>query len=200
MVPPAKPARPRNAIATREAILASARRQFALHSYENVGVREIARDAGADPALVSRYFGGKEALFREMLREGKGEVLAGVRAADLPTRLAMLLDEEPCGAQDGAESVDRLLIVLRSASSPIAREIVRDSMNADMLEPIAALLDGDDARMRASMALAVLLGSAVMRTVMAVEPMCASDPDIVRRKIADLFAAALAPSSDHSGG
>ena len=196
MVLPAKPVRPRNAAATRAAILLSARHQFATQSYENVGVREIAGDAGVDPALVNRYFGGKEALFREVLRGDKKDILDGLSAADLPARLASLLDEDPCGGHDMAEKVDRMLIILHSASSPTASEIVRGSMNADMLEPIAALLDGDDARIRASMTVAVLMGTAVMRTVMAVEPMCTSDPDVVRAKITDLFAAAVAPSSD----
>ena len=57
--------RPRNASATRDAMLAAARERFARHSYDDVGLRDVARDAGVDAALISRYFGSKEDLFRD---------------------------------------------------------------------------------------------------------------------------------------
>ena len=48
---------------TRAAILAAARALFAAQGYERTTVREIAARAEIDPALVVRYFGGKEGLF-----------------------------------------------------------------------------------------------------------------------------------------
>ena len=57
--------RPRNAAATREAILNSAIRNFARAGYDGVGVREIASDAGVTAMMVNRYFGSKEQLFAE---------------------------------------------------------------------------------------------------------------------------------------
>ena len=55
--------RPRNAAATRTAILEAARDRFAAESYDDVGMRDIARDVGVDAALISRYFGSKDDLF-----------------------------------------------------------------------------------------------------------------------------------------
>ena len=52
----------RNAAATQERLLACARRRFLQESYDNVGLREIAGDAGVDVALIARYFGSKEEL------------------------------------------------------------------------------------------------------------------------------------------
>ena len=52
--------RTRNAAATRDSILTAARGRFLADSYEAVGLRDIAGDAGVDVALVGRYFGGKE--------------------------------------------------------------------------------------------------------------------------------------------
>ena len=63
-------ARRRNAATTRQAILQAAHRCFLDESYDSVGLREIASAAGVDVALVSRYFGGKEQLFKEA-QEGK---------------------------------------------------------------------------------------------------------------------------------
>ncbi len=64
----ARPRRPRNAAATREAILAAATRRFTTQGYERAGVRDIAADAGVTAALVNRYFGSKERLFAEVIR------------------------------------------------------------------------------------------------------------------------------------
>ena len=50
---------------TKAAILAAARERFAAEGYDKATVRSIAADAGADPALVIRYFGSKDRLFAE---------------------------------------------------------------------------------------------------------------------------------------
>lgn len=44
-------------------LLRTARRTFALRGYEATSVREIARLAGVDAALISHHFGSKEALW-----------------------------------------------------------------------------------------------------------------------------------------
>ena len=54
-------------MATRQAILDVARERFTAHSYDDVGMRDIAREVGVDAALVSRYFGSKEDLFTAAL-------------------------------------------------------------------------------------------------------------------------------------
>ena len=67
------PARRRNAAATREAILASAREAFARVGYDGAGVREIAAGAGVTAMLVNRYFGSKEQLFAEVIAATIGQ-------------------------------------------------------------------------------------------------------------------------------
>src|ERR1700730_5234712 len=62
-LPVDRPKRPRNAAATREAILQSALAAFSRHGYDGIGVREIAQMAGVTGVLVNRYFGSKEELF-----------------------------------------------------------------------------------------------------------------------------------------
>ena len=51
-------------VETREAILAAAETEFAEKGFELASAREICRRAGANSALLSRYFGSKEALYR----------------------------------------------------------------------------------------------------------------------------------------
>lgn len=57
--------RRRDADATRADILAAARKQFSTDGYERTTMRAVAAAVGVDPALVFRYFGGKQDLFAE---------------------------------------------------------------------------------------------------------------------------------------
>lgn len=182
----------KSAADTRGELLRAARRRFLDESYENVGLRDIARDVGVDVALVSRYFGSKEQLFREVLRGGKEKFDASLPVSDLPAYLVSMLTQADATA-DG-EHVEKMLISLRSASSPVASRLVREAIEGDVLEPLAAMLDGDDAEVRASLILAVLMGTTILRTVMSVEPMCEGCPDTMRGRLARLFEVAL---TDH---
>ncbi|HEY7810799.1 MAG TPA: TetR family transcriptional regulator [Allosphingosinicella sp.] len=184
--------RVKNAAATREAMLASAGRRFLQESYENVGLRDIAGDAGVDVALVSRYFGSKEGLFREVLRGSKGEWLdAGVTRETLPAWLTCLATRVH-RQEDDRQDLERLLLILRSASSPKAARIVHDSFRENVLTPVANLIDGEDPEMRASLALSLLIGSTILRTIMEVDAFSTCDVAPVRERMLSLFKSALA--------
>ena len=58
-----------DAEASRTALLAAARELFDSQGYERATTREIGERAGVDPALIARYFGGKEALFFAAISE-----------------------------------------------------------------------------------------------------------------------------------
>ena len=68
---------------TREAILAAAEAEFAEKGFELASAREICRRADANAALISRYFGSKEALYR---------IVANRLFGDLGAPLAKLAD------------------------------------------------------------------------------------------------------------
>ncbi len=56
-------------VETKDAIGRAAGRLFRARGFANVSVRAIAAEAGADPALVIRYFGSKERLFLEAVAD-----------------------------------------------------------------------------------------------------------------------------------
>src|SRR6201986_5413050 len=93
-----KPPHRRDAVATRAAILASARRAFAAAGYDGAGVREIAKGAGVTAMLVNRYFGSKEKLF--------AEVVADTMAAPI------ILTPQVLNAANPGEEIARALIGL----------------------------------------------------------------------------------------
>jgi len=184
--------RRRCAASTREALLFAARARFLGESYENVGMRNIAADVGVDVALVSRYFGSKEDLFRAVLGSfGDSPFQVNVPAAELPAYLVNLICDGP--QPSSSAKVERLLIILRSASSPAAAAIIRESVHADVLDPIAALLEGERTALRASLMLAILMGTTILRTIMAVEPLQECQEEMARARLLRLFEAALNP-------
>jgi AcrR family transcriptional regulator len=198
MIPPV-PSRHRNAVATRQAILASARKHFARENYENVGLREIAGDAGVDPALVSRYFGSKEALFRETLRDDDKDIMDGATRENLAAHFAQLFLDKGDVPQDERDiHIERILTLLHSIGSPKAGQIIRETIDADILGPVAGALGGQDTDMRAAMAFAVLMGMGIMHNTLAVDPSMCSDAESERfeKRLTRIFAAALEPADD----
>lgn len=186
------PPRPRNAETTKAAILAAARGRFAQASYDTVGIREIASDAGVDPALVSRYFGSKEDLFAAVLNrpekiERIGDLFTG-DIATLSTRIADMIVEEP----DDENTVEDFLIMLNSIASATAADMVRATIFERCDRPVAAALTGPHTELRARMLGALIVGHIMNRTMWGD---LAKDPDLrtrVRKRIVEQVELSLA--------
>ena len=159
------PKRQRNAAATRQAILQSARRAFAKAGYAGAGVREIAHGAGVTAMLVNRYFGSKEGLFAEVIKRAldMGNLLRGGRA-DLADHLARVVVYGGEDAPDGL--LTPLLLLLHSAAEPRAIELFRRDLDRTQLRLLAEHIGGDAAAVRAAMVLAQLTGFAVLHHVL----------------------------------
>ena len=69
-------------IETREAILAAAQEEFAEKGFELASAREICRRAGVTSALLNRYFGSKEDLYRIVAKKLFGDLGAPLAALD----------------------------------------------------------------------------------------------------------------------
>ena len=154
--------RPRNAEATRAAILTAARERFARESYDDVGMRDIAGDVGVDAALVSRYFGSKEELFVTVLDHcGEGPDLMDGDRATFGDRVAR---EAIFGSSDDDDGkLAHLLVLLRSIGSSKATELVQRSCNECFFDPFESWIGGPDAAIRARLAAAFIMGMTVSR-------------------------------------
>ncbi|SEQ59280.1 transcriptional regulator, TetR family [Solimonas aquatica] len=75
---------------TRESLLAAAASVFAEQGFDGARVREIAQRAGANAAAISYHFGGKQELYREVLRRQ-----AGVRIQRFPLPAVPPVQDEP---------------------------------------------------------------------------------------------------------
>src|SRR5499433_2527879 len=70
--------RPRDSVATREALLAAGTELFAERGYDGVPVAAIADKAGVNKAMISYHFGGKRRLYLTIVSATFAEIVAGV--------------------------------------------------------------------------------------------------------------------------
>jgi AcrR family transcriptional regulator len=154
--------RPRNAANTRASILSAARRRFVAQGYDGASLRDIAAEAKVDVALVSRYFGSKHDLFKAVLTsDGPPDGIVDGALSDFGERVARMFIIDPMRHDD----FDKLLLILRSTSSPKVAEVIRQNGQETFYKPLADLLGGGDAAVKARLAGAILTGLAIMRMV-----------------------------------
>lgn len=188
VAPTTRKPRQRDAEATREAILASARRAFALSGYDGAGVRDIAAGAGVTAMMVNRYFGSKEQLFAEVVEDTmtQGSLIAG-GIMDQPEPGKALARALVKMTRADATPMDGFLITFHSASSPLAAEIGRDKIAAHHLETVAASLQGTQRAERAALILAMISGFQVMRQMIALPDLADADEDELAELLGTVF-------------
>ncbi len=163
---------------TREKILAAARAHFSEVGYDGATVRGIAAAAGVDPALISHYFGSKEGAFIAAVEfpvdpaefiprllepgvDGLGERLV---------RFFIQTWDSPAGSP--------MLAVIRSVvGSERAASALREFVSREVLARLAAAIQLDQPELRATLAASQLIGLAMLRYVVKVEPLASAGSD-----------------------
>ncbi|MFJ2348972.1 TetR/AcrR family transcriptional regulator [Streptomyces antimycoticus] len=163
----------------RDRILAAARNEFAERGYDKTSIRGIAKAAEVDPALVHHYFGTKEQVFEAAIelifapamaapdavhgsREGAGERMA---------RFMFGIWENPVSRLP-------LLAVMRSAlTNEAAAAVLRGMIERRVLLRMAGELDVPNPEFRAQLAAGHLIGVAMLRYVIRMEPMASAEVD-----------------------
>ncbi|MEU8464508.1 TetR family transcriptional regulator [Streptomyces sp. NPDC029003] len=170
--------RPRNAAATRLRLLDAAGELFAERGYERTTVRAIAERAGANQALLFRYFGSKHGLLTEVVARGGLEQLHTTAPEDLfETALRSVLTRSAPGADRSLE------VYLRSVGRGDEATATLRELGGEYQKVLAGLAPSADGALRADLAMAWLLGIGLMRTVAAREPLASADPDAVCRLV-----------------
>jgi AcrR family transcriptional regulator len=147
---------------------------FCRWGYDDVGVREIAADAGVTAMLVNRYFGSKEGLFEEVVEV----VLAPPSVVpETPENLVRRTVEALVARSAPTADVQNpFQLTLMSAHNPRAAELIRAAMLRHVVARLARLLPGDLAQERGEIILSVVMGVWMMRKVIAT-PGLVSVPD-----------------------
>ncbi len=191
---------------TRETILDAAATAFAARGYDSTSIRHIAAAAEVDPALIHHYFGTKEDLF-----------LAAVR---MPINPAKLIPDVVTGGIDGAGErlVRTFLTVWDSPAGTAAAALVRSAVSHErstrmlreflttrVLRRAMKALDVPDSPVRASLVASQIIGLAMTRYIVKIEPLANLPreqvvalvaPTIQRYLTGDLPAEVLAAATD----
>ena len=154
--------RPRDAAASKDALLQAAQTLFGQHGFEGTTIREIGERAGVDAALIARYFGSKADLY-----------IAAVMAQDAA--------EKPGGYEGLEQMADAALTqadlrgpgpilqaIVRSDTSAEIRDAARDLLEPRLAAPLAARMTAqgvDRPQLRAEVAVSALFGISLGRSL-----------------------------------
>jgi AcrR family transcriptional regulator len=173
---------------TRDQIALAARSLFAEHGYERTTFRGIGAAAGVDPALVVHFYGSKEELFRQVMMLPDAVTGALARLADGPREtVGRRLAELVVGSLENPGSRTVVLGRIRCATThPDAAALVRELVTRDILGFAAALTD-DRPETRAVLVAVQLVGVALARYVVRVEPLASMSATEVVELLAPTF-------------
>lgn len=177
MIPPKHTGRRPGPTTTRGAIEDIARKHFAERGYDRTSMRQVAIEARVDPGLVTHYFGAKIDLF--------------LAVVEPPVDRAALIDHVVGGPPDhvGLRLASAVLDVLEddvrrrpilgmiraATAEPAGARLVRDYLTRNVVLPIARRLDSDEPEYRAGLVMSQIVGLALARYIVGIEPL-ASQP------------------------
>ncbi|MDT7692266.1 MAG: hypothetical protein QOI75_1633 [Pseudonocardiales bacterium] len=186
--------RRKDADQTRHDILLAAGHRFARAGYAAVRLKDIADDVGVTAPLIVRYFGSKESLFREVATDEGGPT---IDKADLDGPLDSL------GIRLAAMLVpywlDRTfhfpaIALVRSLDFEEAKVLFAAEFTRRLLEPLAQVLPGPDAQLRAKLIAAQVMGVGLFGLGVLIEPDVAPPSAAELDRLIALFGSALQAS------
>lgn len=175
---------------TRRRILQAARSEFGRRGYERATIRGIAETASVDKSSVIQYFGTKDALFRE--------------AVNWHIRIDELADEDPARTAENylrgllgrwaADEDSPIAVLLRaSMTSAAAAELLRQHVTREAIDRVAARMDDPDARLRAAVFAAVMMGIVSQRYLLRLPDLADAPLEDVLRIATPLVRSLIAP-------
>lgn len=174
-----RPGRRPGSVNARGDIVASARAVFSERGYDGATMRLVAARAGVDPALIYHYFGSKQQLFVASMEipfdwsTAFPELLNGPldHVGDRLVRFMLGLWEDP-------EVQPRIMGLVRSAATdPEAAAMLRQLLTAGPVQGLAGAIGPPDGELRAMLAASHLIGLALLRYVLRIEPLASVDLD-----------------------
>ncbi|WP_458106962.1 TetR family transcriptional regulator [Arthrobacter sp. R3-55] len=186
---------------SREGILAAARKLFADQGFEGTSLRQVAREASVDPAMLHHFFGGKDELFAACveLPVDPAEVLSGIEAmdpaarAEAIARAVLRLWESP--AQHGL-----VAFVRGTIGSTAKTALLREMVNRTIISRIIAGMPGPagELRLRGNLVATQVVGLMLVRYVIRLEPLASADPEDVVRLVTPTLQRYLSGALDSS--
>jgi AcrR family transcriptional regulator len=170
---------------TRAALLDAARVEFTERGFDGATVRAIAQRAGVDAAMVNHWFGGKDGLFVAALEipVDPTEILSRILEGD-PEQTAERILHTFLSVWD-ANGGGALAALVRSvASHEEAARMMREFLGRVIFGRIVTAVAPDQPKLRAALCGTQMVGLAMVRYVIRLEPLASADPDTVVAAIA----------------
>lgn len=169
---------------TREQILDAARELFAQQGYEGTTIRGIAAAAEVNPALIHHFFGSKEKVFADSLHlPVDPTIIAGVVANGPREQAGERLVRLFLSVWGNPQSRSPFLALIRSvASHEHAARMMREFLRRAIIDKIGPALGVSELRMTAVGT--QLMGLALLRYIVQVEPLASASEDEVVALIA----------------
>ncbi|HVL25340.1 MAG TPA: helix-turn-helix domain-containing protein [Thermomicrobiales bacterium] len=193
--------RRRDAAATRQSLLDAARELFGTRGFEATTLREIGDRAGADPALIARYFGSKADLFSQAMAAETLDRPPTETFVDFDATVAYLIDYVDRRRGPGP----MMQALMRLDAGAEAQEEAAAHMRRRFVEPLVGALRErgvDQPELRAEAAFAALLGIIGLRATGLFDALRASDTADLTAFVQNALRGVLGPSEgvDSSGG
>lgn len=170
---------------TKEKLLIEARRLLWARGYSNVPLRQIAKAAGVDVALIGRHFGNKMGLFKSTIEDAVDtQPFPEIDEEKLVLHCVDLFVNAP---KDG-ETPSFLRMLMMNADDPEIGEFVREN-HKNFLQAALKGVIGDDAR--ASLFMATMVGFAFAEKSLQLEGIAPHDSDDYRRQLGHILEATL---------
>lgn len=179
---------------TRRQILEAARKVFGDVGYERATIRGIAAAANVDKSSVVKYFGTKRNLFEEAATWTIP--IDDVVSDGSPAEAAENLARGMLAAWSADPNSSMALLLRASMTSEEAADLLRTHVTSHAVGSIAKTIDAPDARLRAALLGAMLMGVASQRYLLRMPDLVDVDTEHLLRLITPALTAVLDPSDD----
>jgi AcrR family transcriptional regulator len=174
---------------TRGEIVQAARESFADKGFAATSIRAVARHAGVDAALVHHYFDSKDELFIEAMaipvdpRQIAAQIVDGP-VEEIGRRIATVF----FGVWESPDGQQRMKALFRSvvSSDEVAR-MMREGITQMIIQPISQVLDVPDAQLRVGLVATQLVGAAIVRYLVGLEPVASIDIETLIDRLAPVL-------------
>lgn len=158
---------------TREAICLAAKELFIERGFDATGIRDIAARANVNPAIVIRHFGSKEHLFTLVVnaREAWDAFFLNVPLLEIGRHVVREILE------NRDEGVRIFAVLLQASGRPEVREHIHQAVHESVEGLLVPHMSRPDARLRAHLFVAQLLGLLTALTLYGDEQLWKGDPE-----------------------
>lgn len=174
---------------TRGEIVEAARESFADKGFAATSMRAVARQAGVDAALVHHYFDSKDELFVEAMAIPVDPRVIAARILDGPVEeMGRRIATAFLGVWETPDGQQRMQALFGSiVSSDAVARMMREGIGQMILQPVSQALDVPDAALRVGLAGTQLVGAAILRYVVRLEPLASLDVEELIDRVAPVL-------------